>query len=184
MEVFLMFVLYSFLGCVLEDVYYYALHRKYVSKRTLLNLPLCPVYGISALVLFLVNKDTQNPVLLFCNGFLAVSAVELTFYLVSKRIYNVEWWDYSKHKINFMGGVSLFYSVMWGFLNIVFAKIVHPAVSLWIGGISETSQLFVGLFIAVYLIADFKETHNELLKHKKGEKSSIFEKFSYLKSNN
>lgn len=184
MELFLFFVLYSFFGCVLENVYYLVLHKKYISKRTLLSLPLCPVYGVACLVLLIVNGTTQNIFVLFLNGFFAVSAVELLFYLISDRLYGVKWWDYSEHRINLMGGVSLCYSIMWGLLNIVFAWVIHPAVRVWILSVPRLLKLYAGLFLAVYFLADLKETHNELLKHKKGEKSLVFEKFSYLKVNN
>ncbi|MBO5060144.1 MAG: putative ABC transporter permease [Clostridia bacterium] len=184
MEVFLLFVLYSFFGCVMENAYYYVLHKKYISKRTLLNLPLCPVYGIAALMLAAVNGEIQNPLLLFCNGFLTVSAVELMFYLLSLKLYGVKWWDYSGLRINFMGGVSLFYSTLWGFLNIAFAKVLHPLCRGWILSLPGTSKLLCGLFLAVYLAADLKETHRELLKYKNGEESLINQKFLYIKSNN
>ncbi len=184
MEVFLLFVLYSFFGCVLENLYHFLLHKEYISKRTLIKLPLCPVYGIAALVLLAVNGETQNPLLLFANGFFAVSAVELCFYLVSERIYNIKWWDYSARKMNFMGGVSAFYSVLWGFLNIIFALWVHPVCGGWIFALSGNAKLLCGLFLAVYLVADVKETHRELIKRKNGESNAVSETLLYLKYNN
>lgn len=184
MEVFLLFVLYSFFGCVLENAYHFILYREYISKRTLINLPLCPVYGIAALVLWVVNGETQSMAVLFANGFFAVSAVELCAYLVSVRAYNIKLWDYSEMKLNFMGGISLFYSVLWGMLNIVFAKVVHPASSDWIFSLPRETKLLAGLFLAVFITADFKETHRQLVRRKKGENNVIDEKFLYLEHDN
>lgn len=184
MEAFLYFCLYSFFGCVLENVYYYALHGKYVSKRTLLKLPLCPVYGFAALALAAVNGSAQNPAVLFVNGFLTVSAVELIFFLVSERMYNVRWWDYSKLKMNFRGGICLCYSLVWGGMNIFFAKVLHPVVADGISGLPDRFVLLCGLFLAVYITADFKDTHTELTKYKNGESRSIFDSFTYLAGNN
>lgn len=184
MEVFLLFVLYSFFGCVLENIYHFLLHKEYISKRTLINLPLCPVYGIAALVLWAVNGGTRSPLLLFVNGFLSVSAVELCFYLVSIWAYDIKWWDYSCRKMNFMGGISLFYSLLWGGLNIVFAQVVHPLCRGWIFSLPRNTRLLCGLFMAVFLVADLKETHRELIKRKRGESNIINEKFLYLGRNN
>lgn len=184
MEVFLLFVLYSFFGCVLENAYYFILHREYISKRTLINLPLCPVYGIAALVLWAVNGETRNFVMLFLNGFFSVSAVELCAYLISVRTYNIKWWDYSGMKLNFMGGISFFYSFLWGVLNIVFAKVVHPVCRDWIFSLPRETKLLAGLFLAVFITADFKETHRQLVRRKKGENNIIDEKFLYLDRNN
>ncbi len=183
MEVFLLFTIYSFFGCVMEDAYAYALSGRYVSKRTLLNLPLCPVYGIAAVMLAAVNT-MANPIILFLNGFFIVSAVELAFYLISERIYGIKWWDYSGLKINFMGGISLFYSTMWGFLNIGFALWVHPYFAAWVRGLPHTAKLITGLFAAVYVLGDVRETHAELMKHKRGGKSLVTERFLYIKDNN
>lgn len=185
MELFLLFVLYSFFGCVLENIYYYIHHGKYVSKRTLLNLPLCPVYGIAALTLAAADKGIENNLfLLFVTGFLAVSAVELAFYLACRRVYGIKWWDYSGMRINLMGGVSLYYSVMWGVLNIAFIKLVHPYCAAAVQMMSRTSKMYLSLFLGVYLLADLRQTHSELIKYKNGEKSLVPEKFLYLLNNN
>lgn len=184
MEFFLLFIVYSFFGCVAENIYYFILHGKYTSKQMLLNLPLCPVYGIACLLLDAVSNKNDGLILLFCSGFLTVSATELAFYLISERIYGIKWWDYSKMKIHLMGGVSLFYSVMWGFCNIVFSKFINPYFSTWIYSLPHTVKLFAGLFLAVYFFADLKETHIELKKCQRGEKSLIPEKFKYITLNN
>ena len=183
MEVFLLFMLYSFFGCVLEEGYHFLLNGRYMSKRMLLNLPLCPVYGIAALVLAAVNR-TANPILLFFNGFFAISAVELAYYLISQRIYGIKWWDYSELKLNSMGGISLFYSVMWGVLNILFALWIHPFFWGWIKDLPREAGLVTGLFAAVYFLADLRDTHEELMKHKRGEKNLIDKRFLYIKPNN
>ncbi|MDD6213895.1 MAG: putative ABC transporter permease [Firmicutes bacterium] len=185
MELFLLFVLYSFFGCVLENIYYYIHHGQYVSKRTLLNLPLCPVYGFAALTLAAADKGIEhNPFMLFVTGFLAVSAVELAFYLVCERAYGIKWWDYSGMRINLMGGVSLYYSVMWGMLNIVFAILVHPYCGAAVHMLSHTAKMYLSLFVGVYLLADLRQTHSELIKYKNGEKSLVAKKFLYLLNNN
>ena len=183
MEVFLLFLLYSFFGCVLEDAYNFLLHGEYVSKRTMLDLPLCPVYGGAAIVLSVVNVS-QNPLILFLNGFFAVSAVELAYHLISDRIYGIKWWDYSGKKFNIMGGICLFYSALWGLLNIPFARYVHPLCSAWLAGMPTGEKITVAVFAGVYFFADFRKTHSELLRHKNGEKTVVFDKFKYLKRNN
>lgn len=180
MEVFLLFVLYSFFGCVLEDGYYLARKRKYVSKRTLISLPLCPVYGVAMLTLGEVNGNTENPLFLFLNGFLAVSAVELAFFIISKELYDIKWWDYSKSKVNLMGGVNLFYSCTWGALNIIFAKTVQPLSRAWLATLPRAVKTVLGVFLAVYLFSDIKKTHLELLKRKRGNDNVIDAKFLYL----
>lgn len=183
MEVFLLFLLYSFFGCVLEDIYNYILHGGYVSKRTMLGLPLCPVYGMAALTLSAVNAS-DNPAILFANGFFAVSAVELAFYLISDRVYGIKWWDYSGRKFNIFGGICLMYSLMWGVVNIFFALFVRPVCEMWVHGMSTDKKIILATFGAVYFFADLRKTHIELKRYKNGEKTVIFDKFKYIKRKN
>ncbi len=184
MEIFLLFVLYSFFGCILEEVYYFVLHREYMSKRMLINLPLCPVYGIACLLLGTANRQDDSAAMLFCTGFLVVSATELAFYLVSRRVYGVRLWDYSGLRFQLMGGISLVYSVMWGFCNIFFAKVLDPMCRVWVGALPQSAKLLLTAFLAAYLYADLKQTHIELKKFSSGEKSLISDKLKYIKLNN
>lgn len=183
MEDFLLFLVYSLFGCVLEDAYNFMHTGEYVSKRTLLTLPLCPVYGLAGIMLAAVNR-TENPMGLFMNGVCAVSALELAYYLISLRVYGIKWWDYSAHKFNLYGGICPYYSVMWGLINIPFALWIHPSVSVWVSGLTQNTRLIAGAFAGVYVLADMKRTHAELLKYKNGEKNLITERFLYIKSNN
>ena len=184
METFLLFVIYSFFGCVLEDGYHLLINGKYMSKRTLINLPLCPVYGISCILLSALNRPHDSVILLFCTGFVAVSSVELAFYLMSQKLYGVRMWDYSGLKYQFMGGISLKYSIMWGILNIVFARVADPVFRNGVAAIGYNVKPLLCAFVAVYLCADVKQTHIELKKFKNGEESLVSTKLKYIKLNN
>lgn len=183
MEVFLLFVIYSFFGCVLEDAYNFALTGRYMSKRMLLTLPVCPVYGLAGIMLAALNRSS-DPAVLFANGFLTVGALELAYYLTSVKLYGVKWWDYSEHKFNIMGGVCLKYSVLWGLINIVFALWVHPFFAAWVNGLPPMTKMLAGTFLFVYMLADVRETRAELIKYKNGEKNRVTERFLYIKTNN
>ena len=50
-DLFLYFILYSFLGWCCESVYCSVIQRKWVN-RGFLNGPFCPVYGFGALLVF------------------------------------------------------------------------------------------------------------------------------------
>lgn len=180
MEAFLLFLIYSLFGCGLEELYNFLLSGEYMSKRTLLKLSLCPVYGIAGLVLLGVNL-TENPILLFFNGFFAVSAVELAFFLLSERIYGIRWWDYSAYKFNLFGGICFFYSVIWGVLNIFLALILNPFLVSAVYSVEPGVKLLLGIFSGVYLAADIRDTHRELMKRKRGEKNTISRYFLYIK---
>ena len=70
------FILYSFFGFLLEVAYARATGGR-GDRKSLLVLPLCPVYGVGAcLILLLPRTVIQNPFTLFLLGGLAISCVE------------------------------------------------------------------------------------------------------------
>ena len=70
------FILYSFFGFLLEVAYARATGGR-GDRKSLLVLPLCPVYGVGAcLILLLPRTVIQNPFTLFLLGGLAATAAE------------------------------------------------------------------------------------------------------------
>ena len=68
------FILYSFFGFLLEVAYARATGGR-GDRKSLLVLPLCPVYGVGAcLILLLPRTVIQNPFTLFLLGGLAARA--------------------------------------------------------------------------------------------------------------
>lgn len=76
MEYFWYFVLYSALGFLLEVGYAWCTGGRRDRKRTLV-LPLCPVYGLGALVVLALPEEILiHPLLLMVLGGTAATGVE------------------------------------------------------------------------------------------------------------
>ena len=58
-DLFIKFCIISFFGCFIECVWHAVLKRELRTKRMLLHLPMCPVYGFGA-VLFTTFLDAFN----------------------------------------------------------------------------------------------------------------------------
>lgn len=50
----------------------------------------------------------------------AITAVELVFGIIFNIFLNMKVWDYSRMPFNFLGQICPFYSVLWGFLSLLF----------------------------------------------------------------
>lgn len=78
-EVYILFIyymIYSFIGWVLESVYKSVLQKKLVNSGFLAG-PFCPIYGYGALIMYLSLKDvTNNIFILFIYGMVALSVFE------------------------------------------------------------------------------------------------------------
>ena len=49
----LLFFIYSFVGWILEEIYAYYIHKKFINRGFLMG-PLCPLYGVGCLALTFV----------------------------------------------------------------------------------------------------------------------------------
>ena len=72
---FIWFVIYSVLGWIYESIYCSITQRRLVN-RGFLNGPLCPIYGMGAILDICVLGEIQNPILLFAAGAVLACALE------------------------------------------------------------------------------------------------------------
>lgn len=97
---------------------------KFLNKKTMKYLPLCPVYGIGAVLLIMIKPILNNNIILyFIAGVIVCSAVENLFNGFFKTAYKIKFWDYSDAKYNFNGNICLSFSVIWGLVSILFLSI-------------------------------------------------------------
>ena len=70
------FIIYSFLGWLLESAFKTILEKKIVNSG-FLHGPFCPIYGIGAIIMYLgLNNFSEYPILVFILGFLILSIWE------------------------------------------------------------------------------------------------------------
>lgn len=124
------FLLYSFLGWVLE-VAFHALCKGVIVNRGFLNGPWCPIYGVGMLsVLVILRPFTHNPLLLFIGGTAFATLIELIGGFVLYKLFHMRWWDYSNEPFNLGGYICARFSIAWGFCILFAVLIVHPFVEL------------------------------------------------------
>ncbi|MBR3147133.1 MAG: putative ABC transporter permease [Eubacterium sp.] len=141
-EIVWFFMLYSFLGWVIEVVYH-AVSKGVIVNRGFLNGPVCPIYGFGMVGVFLLfntlfpeGASGMHGGLLFLFGLALATAIELFGGWALDKIFHARWWDYSREPFNLNGYICPKFSLYWG-LTIVFAvRIFHPflarnTVELW-----------------------------------------------------
>lgn len=146
-ELFWQFLIYSFLGFLLEVLFARLTRSRKQNRKCMILLPLCPVYGLGALaIVHLPSAVQSNPVLLFLLGGLAASAVEYGMDWFYETVLNVRFWDYSALPWNLNGRVSLIFSGFWGLLSLSLVVWVHPPIHRFIALIPA------GWFLPVLLL--------------------------------
>lgn len=120
------FVIYSFLGWVLESVYRSFCEKKLINTGFLYG-PFCPIYGTGAIIMLLgLNSFKGQYITIFIISFFVLSLWEYIVGWFIERTFKTKYWDYSEHKFNIKGRVCLTNSFFWGILGLVFINFIHP----------------------------------------------------------
>ena len=122
----LFFFIFSILGWLMETIYSFIVLGHFTNRGFLYG-PLCPIYGYGALILIIfLEKYKDNSLKLFIYSSIIFSIFE---YLVSyglEVLFHSYWWNYSNDFFNLNGRISIFYSISWGIIAIIFIGHLYP----------------------------------------------------------
>lgn len=148
------FLIYAFLGWVLEVAYHVVSVGKIIN-RGFLNGPLCPIYGVGMIgILTILRPLAKNMLLLYIGGALFATLVELIGGFALYRLFRLRWWDYSKEPLNLGGYICLKFSLAWGFCIVFVMKLIHPVIALNVYILDNLLGYVLITVLTVYLIAD------------------------------
>ncbi|MDO5010721.1 MAG: putative ABC transporter permease [Intestinibacter bartlettii] len=158
----LYFFIYSFLGWVCESIYCSCLQKK-VINRGFLNGPVCPVYGVGALIIITGCWSYRDSLIaVFISGMVLTSLLEYITATILEKLFHAKWWDYSEHRCNINGKVCLLNSTLFGFMSVFVIEILHPFVIKELDKMNSTI-LFVFLILALMsMISDLIVTAKAL----------------------
>lgn len=126
--VFLYFIFYSFLGWAMETTYCSVLNGHFVARGFLFG-PICPIYGAGALMMvFFFSRFADNLVIFYLVATVTMSSWEYFVGWLLEVTTHIKYWDYSKHRFNLKGRISLFICLWWGVLAYLAVFYIHPAV--------------------------------------------------------
>ena len=148
------FIIYSIGGWILESVY-----RSFIEKKIIntgfLNGPLCPIYGIGAIIMILfLSEFSKSIIALFLVSFIVLSLWEYLVGVFLEKTFKTKYWDYSDHKINIKGRVCLSNSICWGVLGVLFIKYIQPFVQAKILLVNPVILKISILIITIIFIID------------------------------
>jgi uncharacterized membrane protein len=145
-----LFLVYGFLGWILETVWC-ALKRRCFVNRGLLCGPLCSVYGISVLLMSVFLADLQGNwffMVLGCG--LTASMVELVCGKAMEHFGAGRWWNYSGSRFHLGGYICLEAGIAWGVLGAVCVTWINPFLVYVIRLLPEA---ITGILLIVFGIA-------------------------------
>ena len=157
-ESYMMFFIYSFVGWVVEVIYYGITEGKFINRGFLAG-PLCPVYGLGFYAaIWIFEPLANNFFIIFFGRAAACTIVELIAGVILYHAFHMRWWDYSEYKLNFRGYICLRFYIYWGIAASLGIYVLHPIVKHLIGLIHTPVRIGILVFFTVILITDLVTT--------------------------
>lgn len=148
------FIIYSFLGWVMESILKTIIFKKPVNSGFLYG-PFCPIYGCGAIIMLsFLQGFKENPILLFIVAFIILSLWEYVVGWALEKMFNTKYWDYTESRFNIKGRVCLLNSLCWGALGVVFILYIHPAITEMVAQIPQTRLIASTATLTVIMLVD------------------------------
>lgn len=126
-KMILYFFIYAFIGWCLETIYAIMVFGHFV-KRGFLFGPICPIYGFGAIFLIIILEKVKknNNFVKFLVAMITFSIFEFIASWILETMFHQRWWDYSGAIFNIQGRICITFSLIWGFIGVIFSNIIHP----------------------------------------------------------
>ena len=153
-QLFLIFMIYSFLGYLAEVVYCRLIDGKFVNRGFLFG-PICPIYGCGAiLIILLLHQYFSSPFLIFVLSILITSFVEYMTSIIMEKIFKAKWWDYSNLPFNLNGRICLRNSTLFGLAAIIMVYVINPVIFKIIRNIDNNLLNIMTILLIIIFIID------------------------------
>ena len=153
---FILFIIYSFAGWVMETLWVSWCNKRLVDRGFLIG-PYCPIYGFGALlIVLLLNKLSFSPILVFLMTVFVCGVLEYFASWIMEKIFKARWWDYSNVKFNLNGRICLKNLIAFGVMGLAVIYIINPNLEIWIDYFINKENLRVFAFVLwTVFIMDF-----------------------------
>lgn len=157
---FLIFIIYSFLGWVMEVIGKLIEKHKFINRGFLVG-PVCSIYGWGCILMyFLLNKYQDNLFVLFVLSIFVCSILEYFTSYFMEKIFKTRWWDYTRRKFNLNGRICLETMIPFGILGCLVIRVINPILFSLLNNLTKSYLEFFSIIILIiYIIDNIISTH-------------------------
>ena len=152
--IFLLFIIYSFLGWIVEVIANLIENKKFINRGFLIG-PYCPIYGVGLLIIinFLKSYVDSYIIVFVMSMFICMTLEYLTSYVMEK-LFNARWWDYSDKKFNINGRVCLETTIPFGLGGMAIMYIVNPFLDKILNLFSNNVLIIISSILFLIFLTD------------------------------
>ena len=145
------FILYSFLGWLVESIYMSFCNRK-LTNRGFAFSPFRPIYAVGALSVYAILRPvSDNYIVLYFAGAAVATFLEYITAVIMQRTLGNVWWDYHEKPFNYKGILCLESTVAWGFYTLILFAFLQGFVEMLVNSYSyRTGMILATVVILVY----------------------------------
>jgi len=152
------FFLYSFIGWLWETLLFTVREKRFVNRGFLFG-PLCPIYGVGAVICILTMYNRVNEWwLIFIIGLFACTLLEYGTHYILEKLFHATWWDYKNAFLNINGRICLSSSLAFGACITLLIKVVQPAAEDIIDSVPVNAVNGAAFIFYTVLVADITVT--------------------------
>ncbi len=159
-EYFGYFIIYSFLGYLIEVFYGLVTEGVIESRQSFLYGPINTIYGAGAILMLLPLKkiNSDSKLINFITAGVLGCILEYMVSAFGEYYMHVKWWDYTNYFMNVNGRICLYFGIFWGLLGLWMLYSINPKVDAFIDKLknrfSRKTQKVIIILTLVGLILD------------------------------
>lgn len=147
----------SFTGYLLEMFWYRMLRGRWICRKGVVAGPLSPLYGVAfagfVVLQWLLRLETAWKKFMW--GAILGSAFEYAASVLQEKVLGTKSWDYSRHRFNLNGRISLTFMLMWGCVAVFVLEYIKPVCDrIFYSYFSEQGMRYLLLAAGVLFLTD------------------------------
>jgi uncharacterized membrane protein len=150
---FLLFLTYSCAGWAMELVVT-LLQKGRLTNRGFFIGPICPIYGVGALVGTLAIGHVENLIAIFCVSVVGAALLEYMTSFLMEKIFRVRWWDYSDQPFNINGRICLGALLGFGVAGVLIVRVFNPLLFAAFDSVNPELLDIIALILAFLFVVD------------------------------
>lgn len=153
-KIFMMFIIYSFIGWIIEVTCKKIESGKFVNRGFLIG-PYLPIYGCGGVIITLsLNKYYDSPITLFVMAMFICAILEYVTSYILEKLFNARWWDYTKYKFNINGRICLETMIPFGLLGCLIIYILNPIFQKFLSLMSDNTINVLSIILFIIFVSD------------------------------
>ncbi len=152
--IFWLFIIGSILGYIFEMIVVLFQKGYFESRQGLIYGPFTPVYGIGAIIYYLVLNQvkTRNKLKIFFITMILGGATEYISSFIQEKAFGTISWDYSYLIFNLNGRTSLLHCTYWGIAGVLYVTFIEPLIEKLRLIIDTKSLKIITIFVSIFMI--------------------------------